>query len=92
MDSPWINGALDFQFGSDELSPAATRERYQISLTRLLPWQLHSGFVFGGTSQTVTTSLSKPLLPYLNCTVENRQNFSQSGVEQLARFNYQMRF
>jgi len=96
MNSPWLNGAVDFQVGSEAENAVAgmpvRNERYKVSFNRSLPFELQSGLVYGGTSQTMTTSLSRPLAPNLSCTVENRQSLLESGAEQTARFNYQLRF
>jgi hypothetical protein len=97
MASPWVNGTVDFRLGFEDWGwalPGAVRtnERYQLSLQRELPLQLQSGLIYGGTTGTMTTSLSRPVLPHLNCTVENRQNIFQAQGEQLARFNYLLRF
>jgi hypothetical protein len=96
MNSPWLNGAVDFQVGGDAENAVAgmpvRNERYRVSFDRSLPFELQSGVVFGATSQTMTTSLSRPLAPNLSCTVENRQSLLESAAEQTARFNYQLRF
>lgn len=96
MNSPWLNGAVDFQVGGDAENAVAgmpvRNERYRLSFDRSLPWNIQSGVVFGGSSQTMTTSLSRPLAPNLSCTLENRQSLLESGAEQTARFNYHLRF
>jgi hypothetical protein len=96
MNSPWLNGAVDFQVGGDAESAVAgtpvRNERYKVSFDRSLPFELQSGVVFGGTSQTMTTSVSRPLAPNLSCTLENRRSLMESSAEQTARFNYQLRF
>lgn len=96
MTSPWLNGSVDFRVGAEAEKVVAgmpTRnERYRVSFERSLPWEMQSNLSYGGTSQTMTTSLSRPLAPHLSCTLESRQNLLESSREQLARLNYQLRF
>ncbi|NDD91858.1 hypothetical protein EBZ37_07210 [bacterium] len=100
MDSPWLNGAVDFQLGEgDSLassnsvpSSSAVSERYRLTLKRSLPWELQTGMVYGGTSRVMTTSVSRSVLPHLSCALENHRKLSDQYDEQMARLNYQIRF
>jgi hypothetical protein len=99
MSSPLLHGSVDFRVGGDTglAEPGAGRsgaspEALQVTVGRELPWEIQSGVIYGGTSQTVTTQLSRPISPHLTCSVENREGIRDSSSEQTARINYQLRF
>lgn len=94
MQSPFFNGSFDFQLGPLDLPPdqLALVDRYRVSVNRELPLQFSTAWSYGATTQTMTTTLSRPLLPHLSCTLENRQYLLDSTAEQMARLNYQLVF
>jgi hypothetical protein len=71
------------------------RERYRFSLSRSLPvWGLGSEVAYGGSSNTVTASLSKALTENLKCSINTIQSASSlaSSSEQNLKLDYRLRF
>lgn len=96
MNSPLLNGSLDFRVGAQDTGLGDVNsgsEAVRLAVDRELFWDLESGVTFGGSSRTVTTHVRKALAPNLTCSVENRQNVQvDSRSEQTARLNYQLVF
>jgi len=100
MNSPLLNGSVDFRVGAQDTglneTGVLTQEAVQVSVGRELLWEIQSGMTYGGSSKTMTAHVSRPLAPHLNCSVENRQSLisglSDGRTEQTARINYQLMF
>lgn len=93
MNSPILNSTLDFRVGGQETGlGASSDEAVRLAVGRPLLWDIESGVVYGGSSRTVTTQLSRPLSANLTCSLENRQVWADPKSEQTARVNYQVVF
>lgn len=82
MKSDFVDGSADADYGRggsvnpmdrENLDPNYKAERYRFSLSRGLPWSMQSGFTYGMSSKTVSTTVSKRLTQNLTWEFENRR-------------------
>ena len=103
VQSSVVNTTVDVKAGSrsDEeerqqkaLDPTRRDERFRLGFSRGLPvWDLQSGVSYGGTTGTMTASVSKQLNRNLTCVVDSSHNLTtaQSSEESL-KLLYGLRF
>lgn len=106
LGSPWLNGSFSYYggphatLGSWAAGPPdyiSRSERYRFSLSRTLPvWNLGSDVVYGGSSNTVTASVSKRITPHLSAAVASRHPVDSSSTiskaEETVRMEYKVSF
>lgn len=108
MKSNVVDGAFDVNVGQPwAIDPFSfekkdpfqkQREGYKVSLGRKLPvWDLASGLSYGGTSQTVTGTLSKQLTQHLSTEVSSTRdvndfNGKSSKNEEVVKMLFGTRF
>lgn len=101
VSSRLINSELNFR-GDVPLVTDANRlqlyERYRFSLGRSIPlWDLRSGLTYGGTTSTLSASLTKPIMPGLEASVTainpvGKDRPTLTSPEQRLSVEYKLRF
>ncbi len=78
LSSPVVHGSVDMTMTAPSnvdpnspppLDPSARTERYRLSLSRNLPFDISSGFNYGTTTSTMSASLSRKLTKSLTAVV-----------------------
>jgi hypothetical protein len=86
VESPLLNGRFEYAGKAADIDPnqlnfdpTQVEERYRLSLTRSLPLlELDSGVTYGGSSSTVTASVSRKLSENLTCVVDKTHPVGRS--------------
>jgi hypothetical protein len=106
LNSPVIHGSIDMKVSTPStvdpsapppLDPLSRDERYRVSLSRALPFDIASGISYGTTTSTMSASLSKRLTTNLTAVVGAARTMDQnlealSPSEQSLKFLYGIHF
>jgi hypothetical protein len=99
LSSTIVDGSVDFASSraveeAQRLDPGKQHERYKVSLSRGLGlWDLSSGVSYGGTSNSFTAMISKPLSGNLTCIVDRNQNIANpTQVNDTVQLQYGINF
>jgi hypothetical protein len=102
--SPIVHGSVDMTMTAPTtadtyapLDPMARIERYRLSLTRNLPFDVSSGVYYGTTTSTMSASLSRKITDHLTAVVDTAKTMDPSlevisPSEQSLRLLYGLRF
>jgi hypothetical protein len=100
--SPVVNARVDICVknpsadASQPLSPDAALERYKVSLSKPLPFELNSAFTYGSTSNSYQASLSRQIYDHISggvgATRPAGDNYSGAPSEETVNLSYGIRF
>jgi hypothetical protein len=104
LTTPWLNTGFDYQgqvpqeIAVNQTNGTTVQERFRLTADRGIPvWNLRSGVVYGGTTNTVSATLTKPLAPGLSAAVSSSQQLDTSTppvttAGQSVSVKYEVRF